>query len=59
MVCSHEYNTIDTSVQFVDITLHVCTSFFEVCYIIFMIFNNNSDKIEHCDFELLFRNMKM
>ena len=33
-------------------------SFREVYYIIFMIYNNNSDKTEHSDFELLFRNMK-
>ena len=35
-------------------------SFRQVCYIIFVIYNDNSDKIEHSDFELLFRNnMKM
>ena len=33
--------------------------FRQVCYIIFVIYNDNSDKIEHSDFELLFKNMKM
>ena len=58
MVCRHEYNTVDTSVQLVDITLHCMfvLSFRVVYYIIFIIFN---DKTEHCDFELLFRNMTM
>ena len=34
-------------------------SFREVYYLMFMIYNDNSDKIKHSNLELLFRNMKM
>ena len=59
MVCGHEYDTVDTSGRFVDIALRVCSSFLEVYCIIFVIYNDDSDKTEYSDFEVLFSNMKM